>query len=100
MLHCLQYSFVQANIFWRTPARYNQCIIIFSLYLFEGGIQREVMAWLFSIGLISDKIVGRGPDPLASFRARANRVDGMPHHLQCLEGHHHFIIFHKVTHEH
>src|SRR5208283_646233 len=46
----------------------------------EGGVEGEVVAALFRVGLVAFEIMDRRADYIAGFLAWANGVDGMPNH--------------------
>src|SRR4030042_5249173 len=47
-----------------------------------------------------DPSLYRGTHLLTSFLVGTNRMDCMPNHQECLEGHHYLIVFHVIADEH
>jgi hypothetical protein len=66
----------------------------------EGGVENEVVARLFRVGLVSLEVVDGGADLVAGFLIRADGVDNVADHLESLKGNHDLVIFYVVTDEH
>ena len=43
----LEYSGIEAEILGRATSRYNETVVVFVMDVVEGGVESEVMAWLF-----------------------------------------------------
>src|SRR5690606_18038610 len=55
---------------------------------------------LLAVSLIALEVVDGGANLIVGPLVRADGVDGMPDHLQGLEGHHDLVILNVVTYEH
>ncbi len=92
----IQHLFIEAQIFGRAAAGDNQASIIIRIYLFKIVIDAEIMAALFTIGLVALKIMHCRLDRFAGLFVRANGMHFIAGHLQHLAGNHRFIVFNKV----
>src|SRR6476646_10263290 len=97
MPHNFDYPLIQSDIFWGTSTGDYQSIVTGFINVVEGGIDLKVVPWFFAVGLVTFKIVNGGANLVACFFVRANGMYGMPHHLQCMKRHHHFIILTVVA---
>ena len=91
---------VQAQIFRSAAAGQYQGVVVGGLYLVEIGVDGEVVALPFQIGLIAGEIVNGRGHRVAGLFAGADGVHLMPGHDEHLKGNHSFIIFHKIAHNH
>jgi len=96
----LQHPLVQADVLWGTPAGYDQRIVVLRLDAVERGVEGEVVARLLTVSLIALEVVDRRAYLLATLFVRADRVHGVAHHLQGLEGHHDLVVLHEVADQH
>src|SRR4051812_39517742 len=76
---------IEAQIFRRAAAGDDEGIVIFGPYAVESGVQREVMAAFFGIGLVAFEIMNGGGYRLAGFLAGADSVDRVAAGEQRLE---------------
>src|SRR6266403_4460987 len=90
----------EADVFRSAPAWNDESVVIFRLDLVKRGVESEIMAALFRVGLIAFEIMDGGADVLARFFPRADRVDRMAYHAQRLEWDHHFVVFDVIAHDH
>ena len=89
--------FVEAEIFGGAAAWDDKAEIVCGVDLIEGGVEREVVAAFFGVGLVAFEVVDGGADLFAGFFAGANGVNGVAYHLQCLKGDHDFVVFNEVA---
>ena len=90
---------IQANVFRSAAAGKKQSVVGVGLNVVERGVESEVVAAFFAVGLIAFEVVDRGANELAGFLSGAAGVNLMADHEKRLEWHHHFIVFNVVTHE-
>jgi hypothetical protein len=91
---------IETQIFGRAAARDYESVVVCRLDVVEGGVENEVVARLFGIGLIALEVVNGGANTVAGFLVRADRVYGVANHLQGLEGNHDLIVFNEVSNDH
>src|SRR5260370_21857398 len=60
---------IEAKVFGSATAGDDQCIVVLGLDLVEGGIEGEIVAALFGVGLIALEIVDGRADILSRFFA-------------------------------
>src|SRR5208282_2386157 len=96
----LQHPGIQTDVFRSAAAGDDQSVVVLRTGGFESGVEGEVVATLFGIGLIAFKIMNRCADGVAGFFAGADDVDGMTDHEQGLKWHHDFVIFDVIANEH
>src|SRR5579863_5055325 len=84
---------IEAQIFGGAATGDYQRVVGFGMDFGEGGVEREIVAALFGVGLIAFEIVNGGADVLAGFFVGADGVDGVAKHLQRLKRNHHFVVF-------
>lgn len=65
----------------------------------EIGVDAEVVAAFFRIGLIALEIMDGGAHEVSVFLARAHGINPVAQHFKHLEGHHDFVLFHIVADE-
>ena len=88
---------VEAKVLGRASAGNDEAIVGGGIDLIEGGVEGEVVATLFGVGLVAFEIVNGGADMIAFLFAWADGIDGMTHHLQGLEGDHDLVVFDKIA---
>src|SRR5258708_21666277 len=87
----------EADVFRSAASGKYEGTVIFGFDLVKRGVESEIVAALFGIGLIAFEIVNGGADMLTGFFPRADRVDRMAYHAQRLEWDHYFVVFHVVA---
>ena len=90
----------EADVLRSAAAGQYECVVIFWLDLVKRGVESEIVAALFGVGLIAFEIVDGGADIVAGFFPRADCMDRMAYHAQRLEWDHHFVIFHVIADQH
>src|SRR5258708_7496022 len=90
----------EADVFRSAPTWNDESVVIFRLDLVKRGVENEIMAALFRVGLIAFKIVDGGANVLTGFFSGADRVNRMAYHTQRLEWDHHFVVFDVIAHDH
>jgi len=93
-------SGVDAEIFWRAASGNHESVVVFRFDAIEFGVEREIVAALFSVSLVAFEVMNARWDELAAFFAGTNGVDGVADHLKCFKGDHHFVVFDVVADEH
>jgi len=93
-------SGVDAEIFGRAASGNHESVVVFRFDAIEFGVEREIVAALFRVGLIALEVVNAGGNELAGFFAGTNGVDGVADHLKRFKGDHHFVVFDVVADEH
>jgi len=93
-------SGVEAEIFGGAASGNHQGVVVFGFDAIEFGVEREIVAAFFGVGLIAFEIVNAGGDEFAGLFAGTNGVDGVAHHLKGFKGDHHFVVFDVVADEH
>src|SRR5712664_3168245 len=88
---------VEAEVFGSAPARDDHGVVVFGLDLIERGIESEIVATLFRVGLVAFEIVDGGADVVAGFFAG---TDSVADHQQRLEGDHYFVVFDVIADQH
>ena len=96
----IQDFFVQTQVFRSPTARDHQRVVIGLTGTGEIEIQREQVTGFFAVGLVTFEVMDRGAHGLARSLVRADRMDGVPDHLQGLERHHHFVVFDVIADQH
>src|SRR6267378_4940192 len=91
---------IEPNVFGCAAAREDKRVIFFRLDLVKCGVQREIVASLFGVGLVAFEIMDGGANELTRLFARANSVNGVADHQQRLERDHHFVVFNVVADDH
>src|SRR5271168_943647 len=91
---------VEAEILGSAAARDDEAVVLLGLNLCEGGVEDEVVAGLFGVGLVTFKVVDGGSYMLACLFVRTDGVYRVANHLQRLKGHHHLVVFDVVAYEH
>ncbi len=91
---------IEAQVFRGAAAGDDQGVVVGRLDVGEGGVEGEVVARLFAVGLVALEVVHGGLDLLAGLLAGADRVHGMADHEQGLERHHGFVVFGEITGNH
>ena len=71
---------VETQIFGRPAAGNDQGVVARWVDVGEAGVEREIVAAFFGIGLVAFKIVDGGADGFAGFLAGTNGVDHMANH--------------------
>src|SRR5262249_39161677 len=100
MVDELNDSGIEAKVFRRAATGDHQRVVIFRLHYIEGGVEREIVATFFGVGLIAFEVVDAGRDKLTGLFAWANDVDGVADHLKRFERDHHFIVFDIIADKH
>ena len=95
--HDFQQAGIEAQIFRRASAGDDQAGVVRHLHLIKVGVDGEVVAAFFGIGLVTLKIVDGRAHRIARLFARADGVDFIAQHLQHLERNHHLVVFHIVA---
>src|ERR1700674_1779951 len=90
----------EANIFGCATSGEDQGVVLLGLDLIEGGVEREVVATLFGVGLIALEIVDGGANGFARFFAGTDGVDGGADHQQRLERDHVSVVFDVIADQH
>src|SRR5258708_37747727 len=90
----------EADVFRSAPAWNDESVVIFRLDVVKRGVENEIMAALFRVGLIAFEIVDGGADVLTGFFSGADGVNRMAYHTQRLEWDHRFVVFDVVAHKH
>src|SRR5712664_86605 len=93
-------AWVEAKVFGSAAPGEDEGIIVFGLDLVEGGVEREIVAALFGVGLVALEIVDGGADVVAGFFAGTDGMDGVADHQQRLEGDHDFVVFDVIADQH
>ena len=75
-------------------------VVVLGADVVESGIQGEVVAPLFAVGLVALEIVYGGADGIASLFVGADPMDDMPDHQKRLEGDHRFVVFNVIADQH
>jgi hypothetical protein len=96
----LEYARIEAEIFGCSATGYDKRVIVFGLDVVEGGVENEVVAGLFGIGLIAFEVVNGGANTVAGSFVGTDRVYGVADHLKGLKGNHDLIVFNEVSDEH
>ena len=98
--HGSTHVFIAAQIFGAAPAGDDQSVVIGNLHISKRGVEREVVAGLFAIGLRTFKVMNGGLDLVARFFVGADGVYRVAHSQQRLEGNHGFIVLAVVAADH
>ena len=88
---------VEAQILGRAAAGNDEAVVVRGIDLVEGGIEREVVAALFGVGLIALEVVNRGANLIAFLLAGTDGVNGVAHHLQRLKRNHDLVVLNKIA---
>ena len=91
---------IEPQIFRRPAAGDDKGIVGIGFGVGESGIQREIMATFFRIGLISLEIVDRRRDLFARRLAGAYGVNGVTKGEQRLERHHCLVVLGEIAADH
>ena len=91
---------VQAQIFGRTAAGHDEPVIGGAIHSVKIGVDQEIVATFFRIGLIPLKIMYGGGDHVARLLAGADHIDIVAHHQKHLIRNHDLVILNKVTGQH
>jgi len=91
---------IQAQVFGRAATGHNQGVVGGGVDGREVGIEGETVAGLLGVGLRTLEIVHGSGDGIAGLLVGADRMHRVADHLECLEGHHHFVVFDIVAHQH
>src|SRR5258708_17657849 len=91
---------VEAEVFGCTAAGDDEGVIVFGLDLVKSGVESEIVAALFGVGLVALEIMDGGADVVAGFFAGAHGVDSVADHQQRLERDHHFVVFDVIADQH
>ena len=78
----------------------DQGVVLLGLHIGKRGVEREVVAGLFAIGLCAFEVVDGGLDLVAGLFVGADGVHGMAHGQQGLERDHGFIVLTKIAAQH
>ncbi len=97
MFHQFNHAAVEAQVFRGTATWDQQGVEIFAFDVSKTGVKNKVVARFFAVGLVAFEVVNRGADAVAGGFVRAYRSNAVTGHLQCLKGHHQFVIFHVIT---
>ena len=97
MAHDVEHLVIQAEILRRAAAGHHEAVVVFRADLIERGIQREIVAALFGVGLIALEVVDGGAHLFALLFPGANCVDAVADHLQGLERNHDLVVFNKIA---
>ena len=95
--HDFQQPGVQAQVFRRAAAGHHQARVVGGVDLVEVVVDDEIVAALFSVGLVALKVMDGGLHRVAGLFAGADGVHFIAHHLEHLKGHHNLVIFHKIS---
>ena len=99
LLHDSDHPIVETQVFRSTAAGDVQPFVIADTDPVEIGVDTEVVAAFFRIGLIALEIMDGCTHEVAVLLARAYGVNPVAQHFEHLEGHHDFVLFHIVTDE-
>src|ERR1700761_1263251 len=91
---------VEAKVLGRPAARDDEAVVASFVDVVEGGVEREVVAALFGVGLVAFEVVDGSGDGVAFFLAGADGVDGVADDLKGLKRDHDFVVFYEVADEH
>ena len=91
---------IEAKIFGRAASGDHESVVGFRFDGVEGGVQGEIVAALFGVGLVTFEIVNTRGDELAGFFAGTHGVDGVADHLKRFKGDHYFVVFDVIADEH
>ena len=81
----------------RAAAGHHQARVVGGVDLVEVVVDDEIVAALFSVGLVALKVMDGGLHRVAGLFAGADGVHFIAHHLEHLKGHHNLVIFHKIS---
>src|SRR5712692_5266011 len=90
----------EADVFRSAAAGKYEGVVIFWLDLVEGGVEGEIVAALFRVGLIAFEIVDSGADVVAGFFAGTDGMHRVANHDQRLEWDHDFVVFDVIADKH
>ena len=91
---------VEANVFGSAATGEDEGVVVFGVDLIERGVESEIVAALFGVGLVALEIVDGGADVVAGFFAGTDSVDGVADHLKRLERDHDFVVFDVIADQH
>src|SRR6267378_8611096 len=88
---------VEANVFGSAAAGEDEGVVVFGRDVIERGVESEIVAALFGVGLVALEIVDGGAHMVAGFFAG---TDGVADHLKRLERDHDFVVFDVIAEQH
>ncbi len=97
MPHQIEHLGVEPQVFGGAPAGDDQRVVVLGLHFGESGVEGEVVAGLFGIGLRALEVVNRGFHLITRLLVGADRVHRVAHGQQGLERHHGFVVFGVIT---
>ena len=98
--HDPQHPRIEPQILRRPAARDDQRVVALGPHVVESGVEREVVARLFAVGLVALEVVDGGANLLAGLLVGADRVHAMADHQQRLERHHRLVVLDEIADEH
>src|SRR5712692_3358862 len=90
----------EADVLGSAATGEDEGVVIFWLNLVKRGVESEVMAAFFGIGLVAFEIVDGGADVVAGFFAGTDGMYVVADHKQRLEWDHDFVVFDVIANEH
>jgi hypothetical protein len=90
----------RAQIFGGAASGDYEGVVIFGTNFRESGVQREIVAGLFGVGLIAFEIMNGGAHELAGFFVGTSGVNGMAEDLESLERNHYLVVFDVIPDKH
>ena len=100
MAHGGAHAFITTQILGATTAGDDQRVVVGHFHVGKRGVEREVVAGLFAIGLSAFKVVNGGLDLVAGLFVGADGVHGVADGQQCLKRHHGLVILAVVAANH
>jgi hypothetical protein len=91
---------VQPQVLGGAPTSDHERVVVGRSDLVEVGVQREVVAALLAVGLVTLEVMNRRADLVPAAFAWTHGVDRVPHHVQRLERHHRLVVFGVVAYQH
>ena len=91
---------VEAEVLGSAAAWDDETVVVLRLDVGEGGVEDEVVASLFGVGLVAFEVVDGSADELTGLLVGTDCVDSVSDHLEGLEGNHDFVVFDVVAYEH
>src|SRR6266404_1845559 len=88
---------VEANVFGSAAAGEDEGVVVFGRDVIERGVESEIVAALFGVGLVALEIVDGGAHMVAGFFGGTDGVDSVADHLKRLERDHDFVVFDVIA---
>jgi len=88
---------IETQVLRSATAGDDKAIVLRRIEVVEGGVEREVVASFFGVGLVAFEVVDRAADLIAFFLAGADGVHGVANHLQGLERHHDLVVLDEIA---